>query len=136
LAITGVVQQLGAGGMGAVYKAEDLRLGRTVALKLLLEASLNDQRSLERFRREARAASSLNHPHICTVYDAGEDHGLPFLVLELLEGETLHYADVISAVSTLRDSRSAHALLRAINTGENGADGAGRFWRKYTLPGA
>lgn len=84
-----VIEKLGAGGMGAVYKAEDIRLGRFVALKLLLDASLADPRSFERFRREARAASSLNHPHICTVYDAGEDHGLPFLALELMEGETL-----------------------------------------------
>jgi eukaryotic-like serine/threonine-protein kinase len=84
-----VVEQLDAGGMGAVYKAEDTRLGRFVALKLLLDASLVSPQSLERFRREASATSRLNHPHICTVYDAGEDSGLPFLVLELMEGETL-----------------------------------------------
>lgn len=81
--------RLGAGGMGTVYRAEDTRLNRQVALKLLLDIYLFDEESIQRFRREVRAASSLNHPNICIVYDAGEEHGIPFLVMELLEGQTL-----------------------------------------------
>ena len=84
-----IVEKLGAGGMGIVYKAEDIRLGRFVALKMLVDASVTEPRYLERFRRETRAASSLSHPNICTVYDVGEAGGAPYLILELLEGETL-----------------------------------------------
>ena len=114
-----VTALIGAGGMGEVYEATDTRLGRTVAIKVLPEHVAHDPDLRQRFEREAKTISSLNHPHICTLYDIGQEGDTDFLVMEYLEGETLAErlttgplptADVLRYATEIADAGSPHAI--------------------------
>ena len=130
-----IVRALGAGGMGEVFEAEDTRLGRRVALKFLPQALAGDRLALDRFEREARAASALNHPHICTIYDMGEadpptdsagsGQAAPYIAMELLEGQTLR--------ARLPTGRPATAVGRIVDLGLQLADALRRRTRRASF---
>src|SRR5229473_5550450 len=116
-----ILEKLGGGGMGVVYKAEDLRLGRHVSLKFLPEQLSSEPLAIERFQREARAASSLNHPHICTIYDVDQYEGQHFIVMEFLEGQTLKHRISWKPIELERVPEYGHQMADALEAAHSKA---------------